>query len=138
MIREVSHTFPIVETGHVPPTLSSLAHLVVDVGEKTGRSDVRVGIYLGPQQAAGPSALSELRSAHITGIVNCTNQFPNHHHHDHAAGEESSSSSSSAVEYCNVPVNDEIAINILVYFDGATEFIRRQVKDPGGSVLVHC
>lgn len=118
---------PIVETSHVEPELAGWAHLVVDSSNSSLLG--RESIFLGPQQSA--KEREALDAACVTGIVNCTNNFPNYHH------QQSETSSSSSIEYCRVAVNDEFGANILVYLDGATAFIQRHVCN-GGSVLVHC
>jgi hypothetical protein len=59
-------------------------------------------IYLGSQHAAMPA-----RSV-VDGIVNCTPRFEEVHSRT-----------------CRVAVNDECGSNILVYMDGAMEFMHR-------------
>lgn len=86
----------------------------------------RGGIFLGSQLAAGKRALDALNATNppVTGIVNCTNVFPNYFQNN-------------GIEYCNVAVNDESGSNLLLYMEGASQFIERHVAI-GGSILVHC
>ena len=118
----------------------SCAHVIVDPQEEDSPLQVsrstsstsnsltfnRGGIFLGSQLAAGKRAFDALKATHppITGIVNCTNVFPNYFQND-------------GIEYCNVAVNDECGSNLLLYMEGASQFIERHVAI-GGSVLVHC
>eukprot|EP00591_Stephanopyxis_turris_P000643 CAMPEP_0195509238 /NCGR_PEP_ID=MMETSP0794_2-20130614/2229_1 /TAXON_ID=515487 /ORGANISM="Stephanopyxis turris, Strain CCMP 815" /LENGTH=333 /DNA_ID=CAMNT_0040636403 /DNA_START=45 /DNA_END=1046 /DNA_ORIENTATION=+ len=122
---------PNVEWTFREPELAGWANLILGT-EKYSRSEMhdhpagRGHVYLGPQQAAGERKLIDLQKTDppITGIVNCTNRFPNHHEQ-------------SGIEYCSVPVNDENGANLLIYMEGASQFINRHVSS-GGSVLVHC
>ena len=114
------------------PTLAGYAHeiacpeLPVKPAATPAITDAptRGRLFLGPQEAARKNALQELRNATVTGIVNCTLTYPNHHEKDD-------------IEYCNVPVNDESGGDLLVYMEGASQFIEHHVSR-GGSVLVHC
>lgn len=81
-------------------------------------------IYQGPQHAAGKTTRPALRDAGVTGIVNCTYVFPNVYEQD-------------GIEYCRVSIEDDPGANILVWLDGAAQFINRHISR-GGSVLVHC
>lgn len=108
---------PFVETTFVEPTLCGRAHCVFQCPNSGG------SIYVGPQHVAGMRYLDELQAAGITGIVNCTESFPNYHE--------------AAIEYCRVAVSDEAGANILIYLDGATSFIQRHLV-AGNSCLVHC
>ncbi|GFH50230.1 hypothetical protein CTEN210_06706 [Chaetoceros tenuissimus] len=108
--------------GYVEPQVAGWAHLVYEPSDpKHGK------IYLGPQQVAGKKNLEALKTdavPSIGAIVNCTNVFPNHHKED-------------GITYCRIAINDESGANILVYLDGATEFIHHHISK-GQSVLVHC
>lgn len=105
--------------------LAGCAHLILEAEHSSCDGSRRGCIFLGPQRAAGKNALAALQTTvpPISGIVNCTNAFPNYHQ--------------GIIEYCNVAVNDEFGADLLPYMNGAAQFIERHVGK-GGSVLVHC
>ena len=98
--------------------LAGCAHIVFDDNGRGPR------IYLGPKECCGAAVLSALRSAKVTGIVNCTLDVPCAHE-------------AEGIEYCRVSVRDHEAANIHLFLDGATAFIRGHLT-AGGAVVVHC
>jgi hypothetical protein len=86
--------------------------------EAAGDKDCTRRIYLGSELAAAPA-----RDV-VDGIVNCTPRSEDVHSRT-----------------CRVAVNDECGANILVYLDGATEFMNEvlgSTSKASSSVLVHC
>ena len=99
-------------------SLANCGHAVFDADDRGSR------IYLGPKQCCGATALNALRMAQVTGIVNCTLDVACAHEEE-------------GIEYCRVSVRDHEAVNINLFFDGATAFIHRHLTR-GGAVVVHC
>ena len=113
------------ETTSESTALSGFAHKIKDGSTLTG------SIFLG-QQEASAQKIDCLKQLNITAIVNCTPSLPCCYPDE--------------LDYCSVPVNDEIGAVILPYLWGSTAFIhdhllgiRSSNEDgKGGSVLVHC
>ena len=109
--------YPDVKTTQVEPQLCGWAHSVMEQGDN-------VKLYLGPQQTASLKFRNELvEQCGIKAIVNATNQFPNHHSRD--------------IIYCRVAVDDNKHADLLVWLDGAADFVHTFISQ-NQSVLVHC
>lgn len=80
-------------------------------------------VFLGPYNCCLQQFLSNLQDRGVSGVVNCTLNYPCVHE--------------GILEYSCVPVDDLPSENILPYLEGAARFIDRHVQ-AGRSVLVHC
>mmetsp|Transcript_38542 Transcript_38542/g.56570 ORF Transcript_38542/g.56570 Transcript_38542/m.56570 type:complete len:450 (+) Transcript_38542:78-1427(+) len=100
--------------GHVPPTFANWAHKVFQLPSSSFSSSC---IYLGPFQSANANSHSvepcparqSILLHNVTAIVNCTQDAPCCH--------------PDLVEYCRVPIRDEVGADILPYLWGVTSFI---------------
>jgi len=100
------------------------------IGSRKAALDSAKPVYIGVRKVTKTkeNVGDNLRKYNITAIVNCTYDLPCEH--------------SGAVEYCVVPVSDQVGVDILQYLSGAAAFInshiRRRDNNQVGNVLVHC
>lgn len=110
---------------YITPTLADCAHLVFEGSQHIDVCSRRFGdIYLGPKEAAEPSAYNQLLDSDVSGIVNCSTEVPCYFR-------------GKNMKYCRVTVYDTEFADIFTFLEGATTFIN-YVLSRGDSVLVHC